>query len=109
MTASVAIINQLVIVDVSNDLRLLRDYGVERGAASGGQGIPELSDRWALERPVHPRDVLRDVGVIRLRITDQQSVDYGDADTGADIARQVVEAGAFGPVPGRKRGECNRA
>jgi hypothetical protein len=34
---------QLIIVDVSNDLRLLRDHGVELGAPGGGRGIPELS------------------------------------------------------------------
>ena len=35
---------QLVVVDIGNDLRLLRDHGVERGAAGGGQRVPELRD-----------------------------------------------------------------
>ncbi len=98
---------QLVIVDVSNDLRLLRDHGVERGTASGGQRIPELCDRWALQRPVQRRYVLRDVGGIRLRITDQQSVHYRDADARADVAREIVEAGALGLAARREsQGRC---
>jgi hypothetical protein len=49
---------QLVIVDVSNDLRLLRDHGIERGAARGGQWIPKLCNGRALERSIHRGNVL---------------------------------------------------
>jgi hypothetical protein len=37
---------QLVIINVGDDLRLLRDHGVECGATGGGERIPELCDGW---------------------------------------------------------------
>jgi hypothetical protein len=40
---------QLEIVDVSNDLRLVRDHRVECGASGGGERIPELLDHRVLE------------------------------------------------------------
>ena len=45
---------QLIIVDVRDDLHLLRDHGVERGATDRGQGIPELRDRRTLEGAISP-------------------------------------------------------
>src|ERR1700730_9695415 len=78
---------QFVIVDVGDDLRLLRDHGVECGASGGCKRIPELCDGWIGEDSVHGGDVLHDFGVVHLRVARQQSVNYRDADTGADVAR----------------------
>jgi hypothetical protein len=100
---------QLIIVDVSDDLRLLRDHSIECGAAGSRQGIPELCDRRILERAVHCRDVLRDLCVVDLRVAGEQSINDRNADAGADIAREIVEAGAFGSLLGRQRGECHGA
>jgi hypothetical protein len=81
---------QLVVVYVGNDLRLLRDHGIECGASSGSQGIPELCNRRVVERPVHRRNVLHNVGMIDLRVARQQSVHDRDADAGADVPRETV-------------------
>jgi len=45
MTTSVAIHQQLEIIDVRNDLRLPRDHGIERGAP--GLGSPDFQN-WAM-------------------------------------------------------------
>jgi hypothetical protein len=87
-----------VAIDVSNDLGLPRDHGVERRTSGCGQGIPELYDRRPLERAVHSGDVLHDLGVIHLRVACQQSVDDRNADAGSDVARQAEEPSAFGPL-----------
>ena len=92
---------QLVIIDVSDDLRLLRDHAVKCGAAGGGEGIPKLCDRRILERAVHCRDVLRDLCVIDLCVAGEQSINDRNADAGADIARETVESGAFSSLLGR--------
>jgi hypothetical protein len=88
---------QFVIIDVCNDLRLLRDHGIECGASGGGKRIPELCDGWIGEVSVYGGDVLHDFGVIHLRVRRQQAVHYRDAYAGADVARQTVETGAFRP------------
>ena len=77
---------QLVIVDIGNDLRLLRDRGVERGASGCGEWIPKTRDAWVGENPIDGSDVLHDVGVVNLRVLYQQAVHHRDADAGADVA-----------------------
>ena len=91
---------QFVIVNVGDDLSLLRDHSVERGTSGGGYRVPELRDHRVLKHSVNGRHVLGNVGVIHLRIRDQQAVHHGDADAGADVARQTVETGAFCPLLG---------
>ena len=64
---------QLEIVDVGNDLRLLRDHGVKCRAPAGSRWIPELCDSWGFEHAVHSGDVLNDIGVVGLRVLCQQA------------------------------------
>jgi len=54
MTTSVAIHQQLEIIDVRDDLRLPRDLMASSAARPGvGRRIPELRDGGALEHPIH--------------------------------------------------------
>src|SRR6202050_4374259 len=99
---------KLVVVDVSNDLRLLRDHGVESGASGCGERRPELPDAWIVECPVDGCDVLHDVGVIDLRIPCQQAVHHRDAYARTDITRQAVQAGGLRP-PGVPPPRCLRS
>jgi len=85
---------QLVIVDIGDDLRLLRDHGID----GGGERIPELGNGRVLKDSIDGRDVLDDVGVIDLRVRRQQAVDHRDADARADVAREAEEPGTFRPL-----------
>ena len=50
-----------------------------------------------------------DVGVIGLRVLREQAGDHRNADAGADVAGEVVETGAFGPLLRRQRRQRHRA
>ena len=78
---------KFVVVDIGDDLRLLGDHRVERGATAGGQRIPGVRDQRVLEGAVHRSNALRYVGVIGLGILHQQAVDHRNADAGAHITR----------------------
>jgi len=63
---------QLVIVDIGNDLRLPRVTMASSAARpAGGNRIPEPCDHRVIELPIDGRDVLRDGGVIHLRVPRQ--------------------------------------
>ena len=81
---------QLIIVDVGDDLRLLRDHGVERSTSGGIERVPEAHDHRALERTIYGGNVLHDVGMIDLRVARQQSIHYRNANTGANVPRETV-------------------
>ena len=55
---------QFVVVDVGDDLRLLRNHGVERRPPSFAGGIPELCDGRSFEHAVDDGDVLNDFGML---------------------------------------------
>ena len=78
---------QLVIIDVGNDLRLPYDDDTSRRTSRGGNQIPELYDYQILEQVVDGGDVLRDGGVINLRVLCPQAVHRRDADARADVAQ----------------------
>jgi len=100
---------QLVVVDIGDDLRLLREQGVERGAACGGEGIQDVRDGRIVEAAVHRRHVSRDIGVVDLGKIGQKRVDDRNADARTDVSRQVVEAGAVGEALGGQRGQGDDA
>jgi hypothetical protein len=59
---------QLVIVDIRDDLRLLSDQGVERRPPGSGDRIEELGNRGLFERTIDGGDMRCDLGVVHLRI-----------------------------------------
>jgi hypothetical protein len=63
---------QFEVVDVSDDLGLQCDGGVERGAPGGGERTPQMRDGWVSEQAVDRGDVTPDFGVILLGIADEQ-------------------------------------
>src|SRR4051794_13164999 len=67
---------QLVIVDVSDDLRLASDHGVECGTSGGSERTPKPRYHRILEHPVDGSNVLRNVGVVYLRVRCQQTVHH---------------------------------
>jgi hypothetical protein len=77
---------QLVVIDVGDDLGLLRDHRVGRRAAGGGERIPELRNGRVVERPIDGADVDRQVGVVDLGIRGQERIDDRNADARADFA-----------------------
>jgi len=85
------------------------NHGVERRPPGGGHGIPVLRDRRVLEYPVGRGDMGRDLGVVHLRVADEERVDNRDADARSDIARQVVETGTFRALLRRQRRQRDRA
>jgi hypothetical protein len=99
---------QLEIIYVGNDLSLLRDHGIERGAPCIGQWIPELCVGRIFEPAIDGRDVCNNIGVVGLRVLREQAHHHGYADAGADIARKIVEAGAFRPLLRRQRRQGRR-
>jgi hypothetical protein len=62
---------QFVIVNISDDLRLLRDHGIEPRSPAGRCRIPGLRDRGAIEEPIDGGDVLNDLRVVHLRVADR--------------------------------------
>ena len=86
---------ELIVVDVGDDLRLRGHDRIKGSPPGGGDRIPELHDGRVLEGAVDCGDVCCDVGVIDLRVADQESIHNGYADARADVAREIVDAGSF--------------
>jgi hypothetical protein len=84
---------QLVIIDVSNDLGLWRDQGIERRSSGGVKWAQEVRDDRVFEGAIHCGDVGRDIGVIDLRAAGEHRVDNGNTHARADIARKIEKAG----------------
>ncbi len=77
----------LVIVNISNDLRLLRDQGVERRSAGGGKWAQEWRNARILEGAIDRGDVCRDVSMVDLGIGRQQRGEGGNANSCPPSAR----------------------
>src|SRR5580698_8334192 len=57
---------ELVIINISDDLRLLRDQGIERRSAGSSNRAHELCDGWVFEAAIDCGDICRDVGMVDL-------------------------------------------
>ncbi len=89
---------QLVIVDIGDDLRLLVITASSAARPAAVSGSQKCATSRIFEAAIDRRDVRGNVGVIDLGVAGQQRVHHRNADARADIAQQAVEAGAFGPM-----------
>ena len=64
-------------------------FVIERGTSGSGKWVPELCDHRVLEHPVSGGDVLRDFGVIYLRVCRQQAVHHRDAKDAAVLGQRL--------------------
>lgn len=70
---------QLVIINISDDLRLLCDQGIERRSAGGSKWAQERRNARILEGAIDRGDVCRDVSMVDLGIGRQQRGEGGNA------------------------------